>query len=407
MKKSGKALLVLAAVLLMIAAVYGCNEGGDDDDDDDDNDDTGDDDDDDDNTAEWQIQTIDSGGSAGTYTSIALDSDDRAHISHHARSSEEVLRYTTNASGSWVSQDVGEQGSGGGGWDYTSIALDSNDSAHIGYGSWLGPHQRSKLYYATNAPQTERASWDVQFVDGDDVNGGVGCVVDSSDNAHLGYVYCLWGYPSCGEWQIRYATNASDSWPYQVVDTGRSPVGNNLSVALDSQDKAHITYAVYDYPEIHLMYATNATGSWSSQTVDSQDRVGQDSSVALDSNDGVHIAYYDCGEWVQDECTLQDLKYAANAQGSWQTATIDSDGDVGTYPSIVIDSDDRVHIGYYDATNADLKYATNSSGDWECIAVDSEGNVGRYASIAIDSGDFIHIAYYDLDHNALKYATNR
>jgi hypothetical protein len=56
----------------------------------------------------------------------------------------------------------------------------------------------------------------------------------------------------------------------------------------------------------------------------------------------------------------QDLKYATNYSGAWTTTTLDSSGDVGNYCDIAIDSNDRLHISYYDATSGDLKYATTA-----------------------------------------------
>ena len=43
----------------------------------------------------------------------------------------------------------------------------------------------------------------------------------------------------------------------------------------------------------------------------------------------------------------------------WHIYTTDSEGDVGSCPSIAIDSNDKVHISYRDWTNGALKYATN------------------------------------------------
>ena len=51
-------------------------------------------------------------------------------------------------------------------------------------------------------------------------------------------------------------------------------------------------------------------------------------------------------------------------------------GDVGMYTSIAVDSQDKVHISYYDCTNGDLKYITNATGSWVSETLDSTGDVG-------------------------------
>jgi hypothetical protein len=152
--------------------------------------------------------------------------------------------------------------------------------------------------------------------------------------------------------------------------------------------------------------ATNASGSWGAPTIiDSEGDVGWYSSIAIDSNNKVHISYYDS--------TNGDLKYATNASGSWGAPTIiDSVGCLEQHYiyssiSIAIDSDNKVHISYCDYTNGDLKYATNASGSWVPSTIpDSEGGMVKDTSIAIDSDNKVHISYcgktYKYD---LKYAT--
>ena len=120
-------------------------------------------------------------------------------------------------------------------------------------------------------------------------------------------------------------------------------------------------------------------------------------SVAIDSNNKVHISYYDATNYA--------LKYAVNASGDWVTSTIDGAGDVGQFSSIAVDSNNQVHISYYDATNHALKYATDASGDWITSTIDGAGDVGQFSSIAIDSNNKVHISYYDATNYALKYAT--
>ena len=105
-----------------------------------------------------------------------------------------------------------------------------------------------------------------------------------------------------------------------------------------------------------LILTANASGSWVTTTVDPGNVRGP-TSIALDSSDKAHVSY--C-----DTMTLNafDLKYATNALGSWETTKVDSDGFVGEFNSIALDSLDRAHISYYDQIKLDLKYTTDSGG---------------------------------------------
>jgi len=54
---------------------------------------------------------------------------------------------------------------------------------------------------------------------------------------------------------------------------------------------------------------------------------------------------------------------ATTASEPWVIQTVDSDGNVGEFNSIAVDSSGYAHISYHDYTNGDLKYATNDPGD--------------------------------------------
>ncbi len=140
--------------------------------------------------------------------------------------------------------------------------------------------------------------------------------------------------------------------------------------------------------------ATNASGSWVTTTIDSAGNVGEATSIAVDSNNKVHISYYDR--------TNGGLKYITNASGSWVTTTVDYIGyGYLTATSIAIDSNNKVHVSYSRGDIGDLKYATNASGSWVTTTVDSGGYVdestfvlvGGFSSIAIDSNNNVHIGY--------------
>jgi hypothetical protein len=135
--------------------------------------------------------------------------------------------------------------------------------------------------------------------------------------------------------------------------------------------------------------------------IDSEGDVGRYSSLGLDSLGSVHISYMD------NSSGQRKLKYATNSTGNWIVETVDETDDVGSYTSLAIDSNNKVHISYYDSTNSNLKYATNSTGNWICSTIDSAEYVGRDSSIAVDSEDKVHISYLDFTNfNRLKYATN-
>lgn len=89
------------------------------------------------------------------------------------------------------------------------------------------------------------------------------------------------------------------------------------------------------------------------------------------------------------------VSHNAEAVSEWSIETVDSDGSVGLYSSIAIDSSDNVHISYSDGDNEDLKYTTDASGEWVAETVDSDGSVGWFPSIAIDSNNHPHISYFD------------
>lgn len=89
------------------------------------------------------------------------------------------------------------------------------------------------------------------------------------------------------------------------------------------------------------------------------------------------------------------LEYATFDGQSWTVET------VGTGPlpyefgnSIVIDSQDRPHIVWFDAQGQDLKYALRDADGWTISVVDADGDVGRYPSLALDQNDNPVDSYY-------------
>jgi hypothetical protein len=349
---------------------------------------------------------IDSTGSVGFYTSIAIDSNGYKHISYYEQSNHD-LKYATDKTGSWVNISVDTTGIVG---YYTSIAIDSNDAVHISYYDTTN----SDIKYATcSSGCTTASNWDDVSVDTTGSGAAHGdytsIAIDSNDAVHISY------YDGNND-DLKYATCSSacttaSNWDDVSVDT-TGIVGRSSSIAIDSNDAVHISY--YDGTNGDLKYATCASScssasSWTTTSVDTTGIVGTYTSIAIDSNDAVHISYYDLGL----SHSNSDLKYATcssacTTASNWDDVSVDTTGIVGLFPSIAIDSNDVVHISHWDGTNKDLKFATCSSGcatasNWDDVSVDTTGDVGRHISIAVDSNDAVHISYLDYINKDLKY----
>ena len=129
-------------------------------------------------------------------------------------------------------------------------------------------------------------------------------------------------------------------------------------------------------------------------TIAATGNVGTYSSMDVDSNNNLHISYYDQSN--------DRLKYISKINNVWTTSTTIATNS-GEYNSLAVDRNGKVHISYYRSSGNDLMYANNINGSWQTQTLDSIGNVGQYTSIAVDSNNYPHISYYDNTNNDLKY----
>jgi hypothetical protein len=321
----------------------------------------------------WNIETVDSDGNVGGYTSLALDSGDNPHISY-VDWTNDYLKYARWTGSTWSVKTVD---SGVWGFD-TSLALDSSGNPHISY---FG----DGLQYA----RWNGTGWSIETVASD---GGsyTSIALDSRDRPHISYFD---GINS----DLKYAWRTGAGWNIETVDDSFSYVGTHNSIALDSGDNPHISYCDFTITnDYDLKYAWRTYfGWWSGESVESVGHVGEHTSLALDSGDNPHISYYD---W-----PYADLKYARWTGTTWSIEWVDLDS-VGHHTSLALDSGDCPHISYYDMGNRDLKYARWNGTGWSIEIVDSDGHVGEHTSLALDSGDNPHISYYDNTNGDLKYA---
>ncbi|MDP7000487.1 MAG: hypothetical protein QGH90_01155, partial [Candidatus Poseidoniaceae archaeon] len=117
--------------------------------------------------------------------------------------------------------------------------------------------------------------------------------------------------------------------------------------------------------------------------------------AAIDSNDKIHLSYFDT--------STDSLIYATDKSGSWTVQVIDN-GSTNNYKTgentaIAVDSNDNIHISYTNLSSKDVMYATDSSGSWSTTAIASINSIWItwshcQTSIAIDSNDDVHVAHH-------------
>ena len=311
-----------------------------------------------------------------------------------------------------------------------AIAHDSNGYTHIIFRE----NGSSALLYTTNyfAYLNEgEVVWNDAYIGGlwrttyvnteASVCGDFDLAIDSNNRLHISYFDQI-------DKKLKYTTNSSgyayfeSSWV--VTSVGDENSGYSNSIAIDSNDKVHISYTDERYSfgnyewSYNLNYATNLNfeyfGYWNTDVImdcfgdndQDEDFAGVfDTSIAIDSNDTIHVAYYN-----QNTRYDEGLWYASQDKlfKTWENNHIDTDTYAGAYPSIAIDSDSGIHISYsgsYSHSSTNLKYAYSMNGSiWNLSTVDSQSGTGIHPSIVLDVKNNIHISYYDEYNNDLKYA---
>jgi hypothetical protein len=328
--------------------------------------------------AQWAVVPIETVDMTGGWPSLALDSRDFPRIAYWGETGWD-LKYAWWNGATWQVQIVDTTGWCG---DMASLALDSQDRPHISYWEGTIPTDVYDLKYAW----WDGSAWQIERVDTAGYVGTWGCLaLDSQDRPCISY----FDYGAGTDYKLKYARWDGSAWQLSMVDTTDSIGGYGTSLALDSQDRPHISY----YYGGDLRYAYWNGLGWQIQKVDTAGYVGFYPSIALDSLDRPHISY--CWNWGG---LWEGLKYAWWDGSAWQIEMVDTIGEVGEFSSLALDKEDRPCISYFDYTNGRLKYAWWDGSSWQAEVVDAVGVQSGYRgtprSLQIGSDDCPRIAFH-------------
>jgi hypothetical protein len=359
----------------------------------------------------WYLETVDSSPGVGSYASIALDKNDKPHISYFDKINED-LKYAVRNNGIWGVEIVDDQDAG----YNTAIAVDDYGNPHISY---YGSGYLKYAKYVNN-------DWEKQFIEN---CGGAGSdsnsiMLDKQGHPHISYMNWL------EEPLLKYAWYSGSNWSTEIVYPGftisfsfslsgediphfvystfegikynhKSSIGwkeehvsndsaYRVSLKMDSNDRPHLAYGIRF--TLELIYAYYSADHWEFQEVEVKDKYAGYIALVLDNYNVPSIAYY---AWESG-----DLIYSSWFESVWIIERVDNAKDVGRYNSLAIDSNGYAHIAYYARYGGhDLLYAWEEPDGWYYEVVDSNGKVGNLASLTLDIHGYPHIVYYvDLEY---------
>ena len=203
----------------------------------------------------WQKNVVDNSGDMcifeyfSDYTSIAIDSNDRPHISY-CDFSNFNLKYANQFGSSWIIDVVDNEENVG---TYSSLVLDDNDDPHISYGDIT--NENFDLRYAFK----KEGSWNIEIADSEgDIRKWTSLKLDSEGNPHISFYDYYEG-------SLKYTYYDGDDWNVDIVESEGS-TGCFNCLAMDSSDNPCISY--YDWGSKAIKYATNTGDGWNIQTIE-------------------------------------------------------------------------------------------------------------------------------------------
>jgi hypothetical protein len=284
----------------------------------------------------------------------------------------------------------------------TSMVLDGAGNPVVSY--YDDTNGALKLVHCNDASCAGGGESLVTVDNAGDVGGDTSLVLDDAGNPVISYydwsnrdlklVHC--NDPSC----------AGGGQSIVTVDSAGN-VGGYTSLVLDGAGNPVVSYLDITNGDLKLVHCHDpscADGGQSIVTVDSAGFVGGFTSLVLDAAGNPVVSYYDGSN---GDLKLVHCNDPGCAGSDESLVTVDSDGDVGWFTSLVLDGAGNPVVSYYDDTNGDLKLvhchdANCAGGDESIVAVDRSRGVGWFTSLVLDGAGNPVVSYYDDSNGDLK-----
>ncbi|MDR3491564.1 MAG: hypothetical protein P4M12_05900 [Gammaproteobacteria bacterium] len=342
------------------------------------------------------ILTPDAATNIGQYTSIALDSNGKPVVSYYdvKNSALKVLHCgnTVCSNGNTIAAPD-TNGTVG---QYTSVTVDKNNFPVVTY--YDATSGVLKVLHCGNASCTGGNS--IVKPDTATSNGVQSSVkMNAAGNpviAYFDFTKKSLKMLTCGN------ANCNAGNTINTADSG-ADVGRFPSLVLDSNGKPAVSYLDLTNGKLKVLRCGNATCSAGNAfaSIGTNGVVGYYSSLALDTSDNPMVSYYD-----RTNGKLNMLRCGNATCTSGNTITVpDVTGNVGLYTSMKLDASGNPVVSYFDASNGDLKVlhcGSATCGPNTVVTADASPKVGQYTAIKLDALGYPVVTYWDETNGDLK-----
>jgi len=307
-------------------------------------------------------------------------------------------------------------------WLTTGVLSDGTPVA-----AWYN-RDHTSLEFGIATPAAEGFAWSYEPVDGwpDDAGLDVG---DRGRYASLSVApgNVVWiAYHDASNRSLRWARRdwevareAGDDftppvrgrWTTGVADVGGGPTPDaGLWASLAIDPAGHPVVAHHDRGQGTLRVVRWSDGAFGAATViEGEDRPAQDSGDAAATAEVGAFARLDVAADGTERVLYYDaafgaLRLAEGGASGFTVSTVDDEGDVGPWPSLLVEDGGTLHVAYQDVGHQDLLYATGTAGSFTRTVVDAGEYRGADTEIFRDGG-LLSILYFDGEDNDVLLAT--
>lgn len=261
------------------------------------------------------------------------------------------------------------------------------------------------LGFAKGTPRDDgTVAWDYEEVDGYPDNNGLNPgdrgTFTSVEVAPDGRVWASYRDATVGA--LRAGVRTGSVWEVEVVDpgSGLSPdVGEWTSMELDSDGNPVVAH--FDKAEGALRISRYDGSAWASESAFEGSDVGERSAAAgmmadlLIDESTEYVAFYDGA--------AQSLNLIEGFPGAYSHTVVDTDGNVGAWPSIAQHGDELL-IAYQAVDTQNLMLARRTgAGGFTTEVVDDGEYMGADTEVFVRDGQ-VNILYFDGHENDMRLA---